>query len=53
MKKSLKFLMVAILTLGSTALFAQKFGRIDYMSIIYTMPEITGIQEKLEKAAPR
>ncbi len=50
MKKSLKFLMVAVLTLGATALFAQKFGRIDYMSIIYTMPEITGIQEKLEKA---
>lgn len=42
--------MVAVLTLGSTALFAQKFGRINYGEVIYTMPEMANVQESLEKA---
>ncbi|MDR1671366.1 MAG: OmpH family outer membrane protein [Alistipes sp.] len=50
MKRSIKFLLVAVLTLGSTSLFAQKFGRIDYFGIIQAMPEMTGVQEGLSKA---
>ena len=48
--KSIKFLLVAALTLGSTALFAQKFGRIDYADVIQSMPEMAGVQEGGEKA---
>jgi outer membrane protein len=50
MKRSIKFLMTVALTLGSTALFAQKFGRIDYFGVIQAMPEMTGVQESLTKA---
>ncbi len=48
MKKSIKFLMVAVLTLGSTALFAQKFGRIDYQAMIPLMPEFASVQSSLQ-----
>ncbi len=48
--KSIKFLLIAALTLGSTALFAQKFGRIDYADVIQSMPEMAGVQEGVEKA---
>lgn len=51
MKKLIKFLMVAFLALGSTTLFAQKFGRIDYQSIVFTMPEIATVQTDLQKVA--
>jgi outer membrane protein len=50
MKRSIKFLLVAALTLGSTSVFAQKFGRVDYFGIIQAMPEMTGVQESLNKA---
>ncbi len=50
MKRTLKFLMVAALTLGATSLFAQKFGRIDYAAVIQAMPEMTSVQEGLQKA---
>jgi outer membrane protein len=48
MKKSIKFLMVALLTLGSTTLFAQKFGRIDYQSTIQLMPEFASVQSNIQ-----
>ena len=41
--------MVAVLMLGSTTLFAQKFGRIDYEAIIVTMPEFATFQTDLQK----
>lgn len=50
MKKTIKFLLVAALTMGSTALFAQKFGRIDYAGVIQSMPEMTEVQTKLQAA---
>ncbi|MDR2912631.1 MAG: OmpH family outer membrane protein [Alistipes sp.] len=50
MKRTIKFLLVAAFTLGSTALFAQKLGRIDYLGIIQAMPEMTTVQESLQKA---
>ncbi len=49
MKRSIKFLMVAILTMGSTALFAQKIGRIDYQALIFSMPEVATVQAELQK----
>ncbi len=50
MMKSIKILLVAVLTLGSTALFAQKFGRIDYTNVIQSMPEMTTVQTDLQAA---
>jgi outer membrane protein len=51
MKRSIKLMLVAAaFTLGSSSLFAQKFGRIDYFAIIQAMPEMTGVQEGLQKA---
>ncbi len=41
--------MVAALTLGSTALFAQKFGRIDYQGVLFLMPEIATVQTNIQK----
>ncbi len=43
--------MVAALALGSTTLFAQKFGRIDYQATIFTMPEVAGVQTEIQKVA--
>jgi outer membrane protein len=48
MKKSIKFLMVALLTLGSTTLFAQKFGRLDYQALIPLMPEFAAVQTGIQ-----
>ncbi|MFR9523000.1 MAG: OmpH family outer membrane protein [Rikenellaceae bacterium] len=48
MKKVMKVLMVLALTLSSTAIFAQKFGRINMQEIIVAMPETTEMQTKLE-----
>lgn len=48
MKKSIKFLLVALLSLGSTAVFAQKFGRIDYQATIPLMPEFASVQTSLQ-----
>ncbi len=40
--------MVAVLTMGATAAFAQKFGQVD-QQILYLMPEIAGVQTELQK----
>ncbi|MDR2891246.1 MAG: OmpH family outer membrane protein [Alistipes sp.] len=50
MKNTVKLLLVAAFTLGSTALFAQKFGRIDYAGVIQAMPEMADVQTKLQAA---
>jgi outer membrane protein len=41
--------MVAVLALGSTTLFAQKFGRIDYQGTIPLMPEFAQVQTDMQK----
>jgi outer membrane protein len=41
--------MVAVLALGSTSVFAQKFGRIDYEAIIPLMPEFATVQTDIQK----
>jgi outer membrane protein len=51
MKRSIKFTLVALLALGSTTLFAQKFGRIDYQGTIPLMPEFATVQSNLQKVA--
>jgi outer membrane protein len=43
--------MVAVLALGSTSLFAQKFGRVDFQSMITLMPEFATVQSNLQKVA--
>lgn len=43
-------MLVGALMFGSTTLFAQKFGRIDYFGVIQAMPEMTNVQESLTKA---
>ena len=48
MKKTF-FLLVADLLLSSSALFAQKFGRIDYPGVIQAMPEMVTVRADLEK----
>jgi outer membrane protein len=48
MKKTIKFLLVAVMTMGVTGLFAQKFGRIDYQGVVMNMPEIDSVQIKME-----
>ncbi len=49
MKRSIKILLVAVLALGSTSLFAQKFGRIDMNDVIQSMPEMKEVQTKFEQ----
>ncbi len=41
--------MVAVLTMGATSLFAQKFGQIDQQMTLYLMPEIANVQTELQK----
>jgi outer membrane protein len=48
MKKTIKFLLVAVLTVGATGLFAQKFGRIDYQDVVMNMPEMDSVRIKME-----
>ncbi len=48
MKKLIKLTLVLVMMLGSTSLFAQKFGRIDSQSIIMAMPEFKEMQTNLE-----
>ncbi len=48
MKKTI-FLLVAALLMGSTSVFAQKFGRIDYPGVIQAMPEMASVQSGVEK----
>ncbi len=49
MKRTIKILMVAAFALASTALFAQKFGRIDYQTTLMLMPEMTTVNTELQK----
>ncbi len=42
--------MAVALMFGATSVFAQKFARIDYQGIIFSMPEMTGVQEGYTKA---
>lgn len=49
MKRSIKFMMVAALALGSTSLFAQKFARVDYQGILPLMPEMATVQSDIQK----
>ncbi len=49
MKRSIKILMVALLTMGSTTLFAQKFGQIDYQTTLFLMPEVANVETELQK----
>lgn len=44
----MKILLVAAFTLGATGLFAQKFGRIDYMDVVQNMPEMDSVRIKME-----
>ncbi len=48
MKRVMKVFMVVALTLSTTAIFAQKLGRINMQEIIVSMPETTDMQTKLE-----
>lgn len=51
MKRTFKILMAAVLTLGATSVFAQKFGRLDYQATIFTMPEFATVQTELQKVS--
>ena len=48
MKKALKLTLAAALILGSSSLFAQKFGRINTQEIIMSMPETKTMQTNME-----
>ncbi len=48
MKKILKLTLVCTLLLGSTSLFAQKFGRVNMQEIVVAMPEFKEMQTNLE-----
>ncbi|MFI3264940.1 MAG: OmpH family outer membrane protein [Rikenellaceae bacterium] len=48
MKKVMKVLMIVVLTLSTTAIFAQKVGCINMQEIIVAMPETTEMQTNLE-----
>jgi outer membrane protein len=41
--------MAAVLAMGATAAFAQKFGQIDYQTTLFLMPEIATVQTELQK----
>ncbi len=41
--------MVAVLTMGASTLFAQKFGQIDYQTTLFLMPEVAEVQAELQK----
>lgn len=47
--KVLKLTLAVILTMGTTSLFAQKFGRIDMQALIFSMPETKEMQTKMEE----
>lgn len=50
MKKAIKLTLVALLTLCSTAIYAQKFGRINYQELIQAMPEMDSVRINMEAA---
>ena len=51
MKKAIKLTLAVALVMGSTSLFAQKFGRINTQEIIMAMPETKTMQENMETYA--
>ena len=51
MKKVLKLTLAIALMMGSTSLFAQKFGRINTQEIIMAMPETKTMQTNMEAYA--
>ena len=51
MKKILKLTLAIALLMGSTSLFAQKFGRINTQEIIMSMPETKTMQTNMEAYA--
>ncbi len=48
MKRVMKVFLVLALTLSTTSIFAQKFGRINMQELILAMPETAEMQTKLE-----
>lgn len=48
MKNTLKLTLAVVLMLGSSSLFAQKFGRINTQEIIMSMPETKTMQTNME-----
>lgn len=48
MKKVLKLTLAVALMLGSTSLFAQKFGRVNIQEIVVSMPDIKQAQSNIE-----
>lgn len=48
MKKAIKLTLAVVLVMGSTSLFAQKFGRINTQEVIVAMPETKTMQENME-----
>ena len=51
MKKAIKLTLAVALVMGSTTLFAQKFGRINTQEIIMSMPETKTMQENMDTFA--
>ena len=51
MKKAIKLTLAVALVMGSTTLFAQKFGRINTQEIIMSMPETKAMQTNMETYA--
>ena len=51
MKKVIKLTLAVALVMGSTSLFAQKFGRINTQEIIMAMPETKTMQENMDTFA--
>lgn len=51
MKKAIKLTLAVVLVMGSTSLFAQKFGRINTQEIIMGMPETKTMQTDMEAYA--
>ena len=50
MKNAIKIVAVAIFTVLSTGLYAQKFGRINFQELVQAMPEIDSVKVKMETA---
>ena len=48
MKKILKLTLVAVMMLGATTLYAQKFGRINVAELIQAMPETTEANNNMQ-----
>lgn len=51
MKKAIKLTLAVVLVMGSTSLFAQKFGRINTQEIIISMPETKEMNTNMEAFA--